>query len=205
MWGGLTQLPLRTSTPSPGASGGVQAGSRVHRGLFGSGEEGQVSLAASQVLSGRSRPGRQRPKGEWAESRGPFWQHPHRMIWLVKLRLSSLCGRTIEFKMSTSAGIRTRQPGAWTGNRAREVMGRRAGATARPARPCSRPPPPMIHSGWVHGRILVNVCLRNRRAHTLMRTHTYDTYEKECSLQTPAITCGASQPSPPGPNKPYPG
>lgn len=97
-------------------------------------------------------------------------QHPHRMIWLVKLRLSSLCGRTIEFKMSTSAGIRTRQPEAWArspGAGHERYWGRGAGAMARPSRgspPCCPPVPPpwshppVTHVSWVHGRSLVNVC-----------------------------------------------
>lgn len=35
---------------------------------------------------------------------------PQRMIWLVELWLSSLCVKTIEIRMSSSAGIRMQQP-----------------------------------------------------------------------------------------------
>lgn len=61
---------------------------------------------------------------------GPPGSPPQRMIWLVKLRLSSLWGRTIEFRMSTSAGIRTLQPAVGTRRRPWGGEGQRQGAGA---------------------------------------------------------------------------
>lgn len=52
MWGGLTQLPLlclHSPPPQVQAQVGVQAGSKVHRGLFGSREGSQVSLATHKA------------------------------------------------------------------------------------------------------------------------------------------------------------
>lgn len=125
MWGGLTQLPLSYLHPqsrhkrSPswlqGSQGFIWAwGGRPEvpghtRGSL----QGRILPGFLRSFLGRAGQAGSSPKGSGQESWGPLQSTPHRMIWLVKLRLSSLCGRTIEFKMSTSAGIRTRQPEAW--------------------------------------------------------------------------------------------
>lgn len=90
-----------------------------------------------------------------------------RMIWLVKLRLSSLCGRTIEFRMSTSAGIRTRQPAVWarapTGGRGGRRSGRGAGGHccqegSLPAHLALASCPQRLAPGLARSGPSVNVC-----------------------------------------------
>lgn len=100
------------------------------------------------------------------------------MIWLVKLRLSSLCGRTIEFRMSTSAGIRTRQPAAWTrapgeamgrGGKGQGGWGHRRREGSLSAHLCSGLMPPVTHTGPGTQQAL-GKCLLKENTHT--HTHT---------------------------------
>lgn len=124
MWGGLTQLPPFHHHPQPrhkrspcrlqGSPGFIRewrGRARVLRPPTLLPARVPVKSLPGQRLATQA--GRSLRGADWS-SGGPSGRPPQRMIWLVKLRLSSLCGRTIEFRMSTSAGIRTRQPAVWT-------------------------------------------------------------------------------------------
>lgn len=143
MWGGLTQLPLLYLHPQPRhkRSPSWLQGSRGFIWGWGGrpGVPGHThgSLRGGFLRSFLDRAGQ--AGGIPQESGWSPWAAPHRMIWLVKLRLSSLCGRTIEFKISTSAGIRTRQPEAWRREQVTRELGPWLGSACRYSRPGLQP------------------------------------------------------------------
>ena len=132
-------------------------------GLLGSGEGGQQFSAhphcswSVEILPGSPRSILDRRwMGKGGRGGGGSGSPLQRMIWLVKLRLSSLCGRTIEFRMSTSAGIRTRQPAVWAraprGGHGEGRSGQGAGGHHHQEGPltahlCPGLMPPAIHTG----------------------------------------------------------
>lgn len=198
MWGGLTQLPRFPPHPQPRHKRSprwLQGSPRFIREWRGRPPVTRVAPHDVKSLPGflqslldRGWPCRQKPQGCRQERKGGggSWQPLQRMIWLVKLRLSSLCGRTIEFRMSTSAGIRTRQPAAWTRaagggrgeGRGGKARGQELGATAIregsfPAHLCPGLLPPVTHTGPGAWQALGKCLLKNKHTHTHAFTHMH--------------------------------